>query len=133
MLLSLVVIIDYIVRIRNTVLEEMSDVLYDDARLHAGELSAAAASQGVAGQERRLAFQKLHDLNVEDRSALVNEGEGKIGAAALVGGVIDKVETCHVGHLFLRIAAVKAKGHNSACNLFLHLGCCALLHGVCWH
>ncbi len=107
MLLFLIVIVDDVVGIGNAVLEEVGDVLDDDAGLHARELAAAASRQGVAGQQRGLALKELHDLHVEDRGAFVDEGEGKIRRAALVGDIVGKVEAGHVGHLALGIAAVK--------------------------
>ena len=123
MLQLLGIIVDDKVGVGDPIFEEGSDVLDDDARLNGGQLTVAAACQGVSGQERRFAFKEFHDLDVEHGSALVNEGEGQVGDAALIGDIVTERKSRHIRHLFLCVAHIDAERVDTAGYLLLKFCC----------
>ena len=115
-LLGLVVVVGDVVGLRQLIAEEGGQVADLNARLLGGLLALPSPGDGVAAQVGAVALQQVGDADAEGQGALVDEGEGQIRPAGLVGAVLHNGGVGPAGHLLLGKAAdgphlPNAEGH----------------------
>ena len=104
-LLGLVVLIGAVVGLRQLVAEEGGQVGDFDALLLGGLLALPPAGDGVAAQVGAVALQQVGDADTEGQRTLVDEGEGQVRPAGLIGQVLGHGGVGFLGHLLLGEAA----------------------------